>query len=205
MWNLKCTIIPVIIGATGKVTRSLRKNLEAVPGKHSIDSLQKTAILGTSHIIRKILQCEAWSLRGGDHYWFKRITKKNRPVTRDIIITIIIIIIFLHGLGRLTFSGIDALPSFPRTFTIFSFSRFVVEGMFRKSGVVHSFKMVDPLFCVWITRLVFLYKVFSFKLSISCLRLFPHPPIPTVSPSITFFRKPFLRKTWPVRLVFLLW
>ena len=49
MWNLKCTIIPVIIGATGIVTRSFRKNLEAVPGKHS-DSLQKTAILGTSHI-----------------------------------------------------------------------------------------------------------------------------------------------------------
>ena len=59
MWNLKCTIIPVIIGATGIVTRSLRKNLEAVPGKHSIDSLQKTAMFGTSHIIRKVLQCEA--------------------------------------------------------------------------------------------------------------------------------------------------
>ena len=59
MWNLKCMIIPIIIGATGIVTRSLRKNLEAVPGKHSIDSLQKTAILGTSHIIRKVLQCEA--------------------------------------------------------------------------------------------------------------------------------------------------
>ena len=57
MWNLKCTIVPVIIGATEIVTRSLRKNLEAVPGKHSIDSLQKTAILGTSHIIRKVLQC----------------------------------------------------------------------------------------------------------------------------------------------------
>jgi hypothetical protein len=59
MWNLKCTIIPVIIGATGIVTRSLRKNMEAIPGKHSIDSLQKTAVLGTSHIIRKVLQCEA--------------------------------------------------------------------------------------------------------------------------------------------------
>jgi len=58
MLNLKCTIIPVINGTTGIVTRSLRKNLEAVPGKHSIDSLQKTAILGTSHIIRKVLQCE---------------------------------------------------------------------------------------------------------------------------------------------------
>jgi len=41
VWNLKCTIIPVIIGATGIVMRSLRKNLEAVPGKHSTDSLQK--------------------------------------------------------------------------------------------------------------------------------------------------------------------
>jgi hypothetical protein len=38
---------------------SLRKNVEAVPGKHSIYSLQKTAILGASHIIRKVLQCEA--------------------------------------------------------------------------------------------------------------------------------------------------
>jgi hypothetical protein len=59
MWNLKCTIVPVIIGATGLVTRNLRKNLEAVPGKHSIDSLQKTAILGTSHSTRKVLQFEA--------------------------------------------------------------------------------------------------------------------------------------------------
>ena len=59
LWNLKCTIVPVIIGATGIVTISLRKNLETVPGKHLIDSLQKTAILGTSHIIRKALQCEA--------------------------------------------------------------------------------------------------------------------------------------------------
>jgi len=59
MWNLKCTIVPVIIGATGIVTRILRKNLETVPGKYSIDSLQKTAILGKSHIIRKVLQRKA--------------------------------------------------------------------------------------------------------------------------------------------------
>ena len=58
MWNLIRMIIPVIIEATGIVTRSLRKNMEAVPGKHSIGSLQKTAILGTSHVIRKVLQCE---------------------------------------------------------------------------------------------------------------------------------------------------
>jgi hypothetical protein len=56
MWNLKCMIIPIIIRTTGIVTRSLRKKLEAIPEKHSIDSLQKTAILGTSHTIRKVLQ-----------------------------------------------------------------------------------------------------------------------------------------------------
>jgi hypothetical protein len=50
MWNLKSTIIPVIIGATGIVTRRLRKNLEAVPGKHSVHSLQKTAIRSTWNI-----------------------------------------------------------------------------------------------------------------------------------------------------------
>jgi len=58
MWNLKCTIIPIITGATGIVMRSLKKNVETIPQKHSIDSLQKTAILGTSHTIRKILQCK---------------------------------------------------------------------------------------------------------------------------------------------------
>jgi hypothetical protein len=36
----------------------LKENLGDIPGKNSIDSLQKTAILGTSHIIWKVLQCE---------------------------------------------------------------------------------------------------------------------------------------------------
>jgi len=66
----------------------------------------------------------------------------------EIIIIIIIIIIFLHGLGRLTCSGIDALPSFPAASTISSSSRFVVEGVFRQSVVIHSFKVVDPVLFV---------------------------------------------------------
>jgi hypothetical protein len=52
-------VIPVQIGTTGMVTHVLKKYLEAIPIKYSIDSVQQTAILGTSHIIRKILQCEA--------------------------------------------------------------------------------------------------------------------------------------------------
>ena len=65
MWNLKCKIIPMIIVVTGIATKVLRKNLEATSGKHLIDSLQKTAVLGTSHIIRKVLQSETQSLTGG--------------------------------------------------------------------------------------------------------------------------------------------
>ena len=43
-------VIPVITGATGIVTEGLKKNLEAMPGENSIDSLQKAAVLGTAHI-----------------------------------------------------------------------------------------------------------------------------------------------------------
>ena len=52
-------LIPVIIEATGRATKGVNKKLEAVQGMRSIDLLQKTAILGTAHTIRKVLQCEA--------------------------------------------------------------------------------------------------------------------------------------------------
>jgi hypothetical protein len=45
MWNMKCFVIPVIIGTTGIVTKGIKKYLEKIPGKYSIDSLQKTAVL----------------------------------------------------------------------------------------------------------------------------------------------------------------
>ena len=56
--NIVTTVSQPLIIIIIIIIISLKKNLEAVPGKHSIDSLQKTAILGTSHIIRKVLQCE---------------------------------------------------------------------------------------------------------------------------------------------------
>jgi hypothetical protein len=54
--------------------------METIPGQHSIDSLQKTVILGTSHIIRKVLQAETRSLSGGVHRWLKRrSTREKKP------------------------------------------------------------------------------------------------------------------------------
>jgi hypothetical protein len=48
-------VTPVIIGATGTISKSFRKYLSSTPGKHEVKELQKTAILGTAHILRKVL------------------------------------------------------------------------------------------------------------------------------------------------------
>jgi hypothetical protein len=55
MWNVKTQVTPVIIGATGTISKSFRKYLSSLPGKHDIKELQKTTILGTAHILRKVL------------------------------------------------------------------------------------------------------------------------------------------------------
>jgi hypothetical protein len=78
-------IIQLIIEATGIVTRSLRKNFEYLTGKHSIDSQQKTAILRTSLIMRKVLQCGTGRVSGGDRHWFRgRGAGEERAVTGEI-------------------------------------------------------------------------------------------------------------------------
>jgi hypothetical protein len=42
MWNVKAKMIPVIIGVTGTISKSLRQYLNNIPGKHEIKELQKT-------------------------------------------------------------------------------------------------------------------------------------------------------------------
>jgi len=55
MWNVRTKVIPVIIGTTGTISKSFRKNVSNIPGKYEVKELQKTAILGTAHILRKLL------------------------------------------------------------------------------------------------------------------------------------------------------
>ena len=55
MWNVKTRVIPVIIGATGTISKSFRKYVSDIPRNHDVKELQKTAILGTAHILRKVL------------------------------------------------------------------------------------------------------------------------------------------------------
>ena len=55
MWNVKAKVIPVIIGVTGTISKLLREYLSNIPGKHKIKELQKTSILVTAIILRKVL------------------------------------------------------------------------------------------------------------------------------------------------------
>jgi len=55
MWNAKRNVIPVIIRATASISKSFRKYMSNIPGKHEVKELQKTDILGTTHVLRKVL------------------------------------------------------------------------------------------------------------------------------------------------------
>ena len=55
MWNVKTKVIPVITGATRTISKSFRKYVSNIPEKHEVKELQKIAILGTAHILRKVL------------------------------------------------------------------------------------------------------------------------------------------------------
>jgi len=50
MWNVKTKVIQVIV-----TIKSFRKYVSNIPGNHEVKELQKTAILGTAHILRKVL------------------------------------------------------------------------------------------------------------------------------------------------------
>lgn len=57
MWGMKCEVIPIIIGATGAISKNFKNYLTKIPGndqKQTMRTLQKSALLGTAHIIRKI-------------------------------------------------------------------------------------------------------------------------------------------------------
>jgi len=54
--DVKTNVTPVIIRATGTISKSLREYLSNMPGEHEIKEIQKTAVLGTAHVLRRVLK-----------------------------------------------------------------------------------------------------------------------------------------------------
>ena len=55
MWSKTTKLIPVVTGETGTISKSFRKYVRNKPENHEFMELQKTAILDTAHIFRKVL------------------------------------------------------------------------------------------------------------------------------------------------------
>ena len=57
LWKLKkAKVVPVVIGALGSVSKNFDKWMEEIGIHIGIGTLQKTALLGTSRILRKVME-----------------------------------------------------------------------------------------------------------------------------------------------------
>ena len=54
LWNMKVTIIPIVIGAFGTVTKGLLKGLEDLEVSGRVETIQTTALLKTARILRRV-------------------------------------------------------------------------------------------------------------------------------------------------------
>ena len=56
LWNMKVTIIPLVIGTFGMVTKGLLKDLEDLEVGGRVETIQTTALLKTARILRRVLE-----------------------------------------------------------------------------------------------------------------------------------------------------
>ena len=55
MWQLKISIIPIVVGALGLVKKETEKYIEKIPGKQKLAGLQKIVLTSPAPILRKAL------------------------------------------------------------------------------------------------------------------------------------------------------
>ena len=55
MWHLKTITPPVVIGALGIMAKTAPNYVSQIPGAPSLNELQKITLMGTAHILRKVL------------------------------------------------------------------------------------------------------------------------------------------------------
>ena len=56
LWNMKLTIVPIVIGALDTITIGLLKSLEELEVGGRVETIQMTALLRTARILRRVLE-----------------------------------------------------------------------------------------------------------------------------------------------------
>ena len=55
MWDKETLIVPIIIGALGSIPNDLECNLKKLGISYNVETLQKSTLLGTDNILKKVL------------------------------------------------------------------------------------------------------------------------------------------------------
>ena len=56
IWKSRTKVVPVVVGALGSVSKKLAGHLEQLGIKNRTRTMQKSALLGSAHILRKVLE-----------------------------------------------------------------------------------------------------------------------------------------------------
>ena len=56
LWNMKVSVVPIVIGAFDTVTEGLFKRLEDLEVGGRVETIQTTALLKTARILRRVLE-----------------------------------------------------------------------------------------------------------------------------------------------------
>ena len=54
LWNMKVTIVPIVIGAFGTISKGLLKVLDDLEVDGPVETIQTTALLRTARILRRV-------------------------------------------------------------------------------------------------------------------------------------------------------
>ena len=85
LWNIKVTVIPIVIVALGTVIKGLVQGLEKLEIRTRVETIQTAALLRSARILRRVL--DTWGdllslkLLGKttSWYWREKLLKESRP------------------------------------------------------------------------------------------------------------------------------
>ena len=95
VWQMnKVSVIPVVIGALGVISEKLERHMEKLDVKIAMKMIQKTALLGTARILRKVLSIKRHRRGNFENLGDLLLPARKNKKEQRAYLTMIIIIIY---------------------------------------------------------------------------------------------------------------
>ena len=52
---MRTVVILIVVGALGVIKKGTKKQLHKIPGNNNLHEIHKTVLLGTAHVLRRVL------------------------------------------------------------------------------------------------------------------------------------------------------